>query len=162
MIRIAFAAAAITLVAAPFTALAQQGPTGGPGQAGPFTLAEMQASSDARFTALDLDHDGVLSAAEASPPAAMGNMRGAGRSMERADANRDGAITLEEYHAMTATRFARLDANHDGTVTTDELQAMRGMRPGGQGRRGDGPGGGMDMGPQGDGMPGEMQAPDGA
>lgn len=157
MIRLALAAAAAILVAAPFAASAQQGgPMGGMGQMGPFTLAQMQERSDARFHNLDANHDGSLTGAELTPPPTPGSMMSAGRGMERADANHDGTVTLDEYHAMSAAMFARLDANHDGTVTPEELQAMRGMmRPGGQG----GPGGGMA--PQG-GMPeGGMQAPQG-
>jgi hypothetical protein len=160
--NLTFAAAVATLMAAaPFAASAQQGgPMGGMAQMGPFTLAQMQERSDGRFTALDTNHDGVLSTAEATPPPTPGSMMSAGRGMERADADHDGNVTLEEYHAMTAGLFARLDANHDGTVTPDELQAMRGMmRPGGgQG----GPGGpGAGMGQQGGGMPAGMQMPEG-
>ena len=156
MIRFLSAAAAVVLVAVPFAASAQQGgPMGGMAQMGPFTLAQMQERSDTRFTALDTNHDGSLTGAELTPPPTPGSMMSAGRGMERADANHDGTVTLDEYHAMTAALFERLDANHDGTVTPDELQAMRGMmRPGG------GQGGGMPM-PQGGGMPGGMQAPEG-
>ena len=172
MIRLALAPAvlapavlaAAVLAAAPFAASAQQGPgggmMGGMGQMGPFTLAQMQERSDTRFHALDTNHDGSLTGAELTPPPAPGSMMSAGRGMERADANHDGTVTLDEYHAMSAAMFARLDANHDGTVTPEELQAMRGMmRPGGQGGPG-GPGGGMP--PQG-GMPegGGMQMPSG-
>lgn len=157
MIRIISAVAAV-LAVVPFAASAQQGPGGGMGgmaQMGPFTLAQMQERSDTRFTALDTNHDGSLTGAELTPPPTPGSMMSAGRGMERADANHDGTVTLDEYHAMTAALFERLDANHDGTVTPDELQAMRGMmRPGG------GQGGGMPM-PQGGGMPGGMQAPEG-
>lgn len=148
-------AVASLLATLPFAASAQQGgPMGGMAQMGPFTLAQMQERSDTRFTALDTNHDGVLSTAEATPPPTPGSMMSAGRGMERADANHDGNVTLDEYHAMTAGLFARMDANHDGTVTIDELQAMRGMmRPGG------GPGAGM--GQQGGGMPAGMQMPEG-
>jgi hypothetical protein len=155
MIRLASAVAAVVLAAVPFAASAQQGPggggMGGMAQMGPFTLAQMQERSDARFTALDANHDNSLTGAELTPPPTPGSMMSAGRGMERADANHDGTVTLDEYHAMTATLFARLDANHDGTVTPDELQAMRAMmRPGG-GQGGQGGQGGMQM-PQGGGM----------
>ena len=158
-------AATAALAAVPFVASAQQGgPMGGGmgalAQMGPFNLEQMQRGSDTRFTALDTNKDGVLSAAEVTPPPMPGSMMSAGRGVERADANHDGTVTLDEYHAMTAAMFARMDANHDGTVTPEELQAMRGMmRPGGgQGGRPGGPGAGM--GEQG-GMPAGMQMPEG-
>ena len=166
MFRRLTVAAAVTavLAAVPFVASAQQGGRMGGGmgalaQMGPFNLEQMQRGSDTRFTALDTNKDGVLSTAEATPPPTPGSMMSAGRGMERADANHDGNVTLDEYHAMTAGMFARMDANHDGTVTPEELQAMRGMmRGGGQGGR---PGGaGAGMGEQG-GMPGGMQPPEG-
>lgn len=155
------AAVATLMAAVPFAASAQEGgPMRGMAQMGPFTLAQMQERSDGRFTALDTNHDGVLSTAEATPPPTPGSMMSAGRGMERADANHDGNVTLDEYHAMTAGLFARLDANHDGTVTPDELQAMRGMmRPGGGQGGPSGPGAGM--GQQGGGMPAGMQMPEG-
>lgn len=160
--NLSVAAVAAFLACVPFAASAQQGgPMGGMAQMGPFTLAQMQERSDGRFTALDADHDGVLSTAEATPPPTPGSMMSAGRGMERADADHDGKVTLDEYHAMTAGMFARMDANRDGTVTPDELQAMRGMmRPGGgQGGGQGGPGAGM--GGPGAGMPGGMQMPEG-
>jgi|GEM_PF-3355395 len=165
MIRLALAPtvlAAAVLAAVPFAASAQQGPgggmMGGMAQMGPFTLAQMQERSDARFHNLDANHDGSLTGAELTPPPTPGSMMSAGRGMERADANHDGTVTLDEYHAMIGQVFARMDANHDGTVTPEELQAMRGMmRPGGgQGGPG-GPGGGMM--PPSDG--GGMQPPSG-
>ena len=160
--NLSVAAVAAFLACVPFAASAQQGgPMGGMAQMGPFTLAQMQERSDGRFTALDADHDGVLSTAEATPPPTPGSMMSAGRGMERADADHDGKVTLDEYHTMTAGMFARMDANRDGTVTPDELQAMRGMmRPGGgQGGGQGGPGAGM--GGPGAGMPGGMQMPEG-
>ena len=40
--------------------------------------------------------------------------------LKKADANKDGSVTLEEIQAvrpeMTAERFAHLDLNHDGVV----------------------------------------------
>lgn len=155
-----FAAATAIAAAVPFAVSAQQGgPMGGMAQMGPFTLEQMQRGSDTRFTALDTNKDGVLSTAEMTPPPTPGSMMSAGRGMERADANRDGTVTLDEYHTMTAGLFARMDADKDGTVTPAEIQAMGGMmRRGGQGGS---PGGaGAGMGEQG-GMPGGMQMPEG-
>lgn len=165
MIRtLSVVAVAALLATLPVAASAQQGgPMGGMAQMGPFTLAQMQERSDTRFTALDANHDGVLSTAEATPPPTPGSMMSAGRGMERADADHDGNVTLAEYHAMTAALFARMDANADGTVTADELQAMRGMmRPGGgqNGGQNGGTGGPGAMGQPG-GMPAGMPMPEG-
>ena len=158
--HIAAIAAVVAIVAGvPVVASAQQGgPMGAMGQNRPFTLEQMQQGSDMRFTALDTNKDGALSTAEMTPPPTPGSMMSAGRGMERADANRDGTVTLEEYHTMMAGMFARMDANQDGTVTPDEIQAMRGAMRSGGGQGGGMPGGGV----PGGGMPsGGMQMPDG-
>lgn len=152
--RLFVASAALIVAAVPLVASAQQGGMMR-GMEGPFTLAQMQERADGRFTALDADHDGVLSAAEIAVPPTRGSMMSAGRGMDRADANQDGQVTLEEYHAQTAQMFARMDANGDGSVTTEELQAMRGMMRGPQGAQG-----GM-MGQPGGGMPDGMSMPQG-
>ena len=83
-------------------------------------------------------------------------MRGGGEfgpeMFERADANRDGRISLAEAEALPLKMFDRLDANHDGTITPDERkQAREAMRGRWQGR--DGRGGPPPMG-RGPGAPG--------
>lgn len=52
----------------------------------------------------------------------------------KVDANGDGRVTLAEFQARAAARFARMDANNDGRVAKDELPA-RGHR----GHHGQGP-----------------------
>jgi EF hand len=55
-----------------------------------------------------------------------------------ADANKDGAVTRDEFLAAQGRHFAMMDANKDGTVTAEERKAgrakmrehMRGMRAG--------------------------------
>jgi hypothetical protein len=55
------------------------------------------------------------------------------------DADRSGAVTLEEVRPFLEARFRSLDANADNAVTRDEVP--RGHRHGGE-RRGGGGGGG--------------------
>ncbi len=45
------------------------------------------------------------------------------RGVMRYDANKDGAVTLEEWRTGQQARFKRLDANNDGKLTQDELFA---------------------------------------
>jgi hypothetical protein len=93
--------------------------------------AEAVAEANARFTALDLNKDGVLTPDELSGPG--------GRMMARADTNGDGKITRAEYLAQSEMRFARMDTNKDGQITKDELAAwMDNMRGPGGGRGGHG------------------------
>lgn len=71
------------------------------------------------FTEADQDRNGVLCRDEL-------NRHLAGQVMERADRNRDGGITCEEWRqADTAPgsdqRFADLDENRDGRVTPVEV-----------------------------------------
>jgi len=44
-----------------------------------------------------------------------------GHAMQRADTDKDGAISRAEFAAQTDQRFARLDANGDGQIAGDEL-----------------------------------------
>jgi Ca2+-binding EF-hand superfamily protein len=60
--------------------------------------------------------------------------RGLGRLIEplgattvlEADANSDGAITLQELLAYEGKRFEAADKNHDGEISPEELRASRG------------------------------------
>ncbi len=85
---------------------------------GKVTLAEAEAGAQARFTKLDKNKDGVISADE------LGD--GPRRMMKHADANGDGKITLAELQAQTQTWFSRLDKNNDKVITKDELAAAHG------------------------------------
>ena len=51
-----------------------------------------------------------------------GGERG-GFGMEKADADGDGIITLDEAKAHSATRFARMDANQDGAISKADRKA---------------------------------------
>jgi Ca2+-binding EF-hand superfamily protein len=41
--------------------------------------------------------------------------------MHRSDADKDGRITLDEFTARAAKRFATLDLNNDGRIAADDL-----------------------------------------
>lgn len=56
-------------------------------------------------------------------------------SFERADLNKDGAITMDEVRTTRTAVFDRADKNKDGFVTEEEMRAARPSRPDGmQGR----------------------------
>lgn len=108
---------------------------------GVLTREEAMARADQRFDALDTDHDGKISAAEraAMPQRQRGTVDGAtpmpgrGRGMgdrmlERADADKDGMITREEFRAVAARGFDRQDLNHDGRVDAAERKQWRDQR----------------------------------
>jgi Ca2+-binding EF-hand superfamily protein len=104
----------------------------------------------ARFERLDSNSDGSLSydefaaaradregarqqrlAARGDRPGRHGTHRMAARRFGRggmvrlADADKDGAITRDEFGAAALARFDRLDADKDGTVTREEAKAAR-------------------------------------
>jgi streptogramin lyase len=53
---------------------------------------------------------------------------GAGSRLMRADANKDGKVTLAEMNTATLTRFDATDADKNGTVTPQERRAARQAR----------------------------------
>lgn len=97
--------------------------------------------SRAEFMAMHTMHQGMRGAGgDAKPDKAMGGhhegghsmgmgmggrgMRG-GMMMRMADANRDGAITRQEFVTTALARFDRGDANRDGKLTAEERQSAR-------------------------------------
>lgn len=103
-----------------------------------------------RFNALDKDGNGAISRAEFDAahqdragrgPGADGKrggpghhrmgggMKGGGMSIAKADADKDGRITLAEATRAALAHFDKMDANKDGTVTAQERRdAMKQMR----------------------------------
>ena len=51
-----------------------------------------------------------------------------GPSMERADTDGDGIITLDEAKALGAERFAKMDANEDGSISREDREARAEIR----------------------------------
>ena len=118
---------------------------------GKITVAEADAARAARAQAkgkpaqatsfqglmarADTNHDNVLTRVEFDAMAqqlkarmehasvARGGM--AERMFERADANKDGRVTLAEMQQEALARFDRLDLNHDGTITPQERAQAR-------------------------------------
>lgn len=84
---------------------------------GLISKAEATAQANARFDALDLNKDGVLSADERSGPGS--------RMLDRADSDGDGKISRAEYLAQADKRFTQIDANGDGQLSKDELASWR-------------------------------------
>ena len=80
---------------------------------------------DAAFAKLDINGDGNISRAEFDEKAKLPTAKepDAKPVLERFDADKDGAITLEEFRTPTLANFAKMDANHDGTVTPAEARA---------------------------------------
>ncbi len=96
--------------------------------------------SRAEFIAMHTMRQGIRGARDAGVDQAMGGegrgghrMGGRGMRggmMRMADANRDGAITRQEFVTASLTRFDRGDANRDGQLTSEERRASRGMMRG--------------------------------
>jgi hypothetical protein len=88
---------------------------------GKISQAEFTAMMDQRFTRLDKNGDGFITADE------LGDMagRGPGGGVMAADTDHDGKVSHAEYTAQATARFARFDANHDGQITPDEMSAAR-------------------------------------
>ncbi|MEH3039849.1 MAG: EF-hand domain-containing protein [Sphingomonas paucimobilis] len=147
--RSLIAAASLAGIALPAIVTAQTPPPPAPRPMadGVLTREEALARADRRFDALDTDRDGTISAAEraAMPQRPRGTADGAtpmpgrhmgDRMLERADADRNGVITREEFRAVAARAFDRQDANYDGRVDAaerkqwrDQRMARRGARP---------------------------------
>jgi hypothetical protein len=95
--------------------------------------------SRAEFTAMHSMRQGMRGAGHAGGDHAMGEHHGGkhamgmgmggrgmrGGMMKMADADKDGAISRQEFVAGALTRFDRGDANRDGKLTAEERRAAR-------------------------------------
>jgi hypothetical protein len=92
------------------------------------TRARALEDATARFTAMDADKNGSLTAEEVSAVLAKrAEEMGREASPERAqrmfagmDANKDGKVTLEEATAAAGTRFDEADTNKNGVIDPGE------------------------------------------
>ena len=123
---------------------------GAPGAALPGSAPRAMGNADAAFDRLDANRDGSISRAEFGAarqvriekrvmvdgqprqPGAMRMMRrGGGGGMlgpallQRADANRDGRVSLAEATGAALQQFDMIDRNRDGRITPDERPAGR-------------------------------------
>ena len=106
---------------------------------------QQRANPDAGFERLDTNRDNMISREEFAAGRAMRGqrmgamrgqrmgmrgqgMRGQGGMLRRADADRDGRVSLAEAQAAALQRFDRVDLNRDGRITPDERQQMRQQR----------------------------------
>ena len=88
-------------------------------------IEELKKERDATFAKLDTNSDGSISRAEFDERAKLPTIKqpDAKPFLDRFDADKDGAITLEEFRGPTLANFARMDSNHDGTLTPAEANA---------------------------------------
>ena len=127
------------------SAKTQSGPIGRPQRTGDATRM------DPVLNAIDIDHDGVLSAAEiAAAPTALKTLDKDGdgelsaaelrpkqmtatdrakHMLDEWDTNKDGKITKAEAPERMQQQFDTLDTNHDGALTEDELTAYFASMP---------------------------------
>lgn len=94
------------------------------------TRAEAQERADRIFQMLDVNHDGVVTRAEAEQAASQfavrrGGGEGGNGRMERLIDREFGtaqSLTLQQFEAQALASFDALDLNHDGVVTAAERQ----------------------------------------
>ena len=92
---------------------------------GAVTLEEFLTSTDRRFERADADNDDIVTEDEISAIAKGRGERRGMRHLERLDGNDDGKLSLEEATALAVERatrrFNRADADKDGTISLLEL-----------------------------------------
>lgn len=94
---------------------------------GAISRAEFQASRHARFLALDRDHDGFLTPADAPPRLAAfvaGRSGAFEAALRRFDTDHDGRVSEAEFVNASMTLFDEADANHDGVLTREEARGL--------------------------------------
>lgn len=80
-----------------------------------------------KFTRMDKNQDGVLSADELKACRKHGHHSGQ-RIFGKLDNDSDGNVSREESHAAWSAWFARIDTNGDRVVTSEEVSAYREMK----------------------------------
>jgi Ca2+-binding EF-hand superfamily protein len=84
-------------------------------------LGGCSTTAQKNFRRADLNHDGKLSRPEFSDGLAV-------LIFEKFDANKDGAVTIQEWRAVEGTGndagFKKRDPNHDGKITLAEARQL--------------------------------------
>lgn len=101
---------------------------------GQISADEIQAASQSLLT-LDRNHDGQISADEylSQQPNRTGQSELQQRLMTM-DRNGDGVLTSDEVPERMQPLFQRADTNHDGKLTKEEIDALAASQSGPQGR----------------------------
>ena len=88
-------------------------------------LAIIKKERDAAFAKFDTDGNGQISKAEFDVHAKLPTVRepDAKPFLDKFDANKDGAISKDEFRAPTISNFEKLDKNKDGTLSVAEQRA---------------------------------------
>lgn len=89
------------------------------------TRQQAQQMADRMFQRMDLNHDGVVTRAEAEQAA---QQFGGGKRIERRIDSAFGtaqSLTLQQFEAESLAQFDRDDLNHDGVVTAAEREQAR-------------------------------------
>ena len=91
------------------------------------TRVQALKQADAMFQRIDLDHNGVVTRAEAEQAARdYGGGKHIERMIDRTFATAQ-SLTLQQFETQQLARFDRDDLNHDGVVTAAERQQARAM-----------------------------------
>ncbi len=101
------------------------------------SIAEVLTARQARFFALDTDHNQALTPTEISNKVSSRMTNGVradvkqdalnriGKRFYRLDKNHDGRITQAEWDSKVAELFARFDVNNDHQITQLEVRTIR-------------------------------------
>src|SRR3982750_2711009 len=89
------------------------------------TRAHAQQRADMMFQRFDLNHDGSVTRQEAEQAASQFGAGGRAEKMIDRVFGAAQSLTLQQFEAVSLTRFDRDDLNHDGTVTVAERQQVR-------------------------------------
>ena len=66
----------------------------------------------------------ILCVAALAAPSAHAASRAPGAALDKADANRDGYVTRDEFRASRVAQFERLDRNNDGVMTLSDFPRL--------------------------------------
>lgn len=100
---------------------------------GEITQAELDAFAQSRFAELDTDGDGGISKEEMAAHASAKASKRHDRLYERFDANADGKLSPDEMPKGRGSLMDRADADKSGTISEEEFADMR-KRFGGRAR----------------------------